>query len=116
MGFARTSFSSEEPERLRGPQFHIALCDELAAWRNARTTWDNLQLGLRLGKRPQTFISTTPKPIKLLKEILADPNTVVRKGTTYDNRENLAPVVSVTDHQEVRRHATWPPGASGRNP
>ncbi len=89
-GVQASLFSSEEPERLRGPQFNLALCDELASWRNARTTWDNLQLGLRLGKRPQTFISTTPKPIKLLKEIVANSNAVVRRGTTYDNKENLA--------------------------
>jgi phage terminase large subunit-like protein len=55
-----------------------------------RTTWDNLQFGLRLGKKPRQFISTTPKPLKLLKEIIADPNTVVRRGSTYDNRDNLA--------------------------
>lgn len=48
-------------------------------------------LGLRLGKRPQTFISTTPKPIKLLKEIIKDPNTITTKGTTFDNEANLAP-------------------------
>ena len=89
-GVQATLFSSEEPERLRGPQFGAAWCDELCAWRNVRTTWDNLQFGLRLGKKPRQFISTTPKPLKLLKEIIADPNTVVRRGTTYDNRENLA--------------------------
>jgi phage terminase large subunit-like protein len=89
-GVQATLFSSEEPERLRGPQFGAAWCDELCAWRNVRTTWDNLQFGLRLGKKPRQFISTTPKPLKLLREIIADPNTVVRRGTTYDNRENLA--------------------------
>ena len=89
-GVQATLFSSEEPERLRGPQFGAAWCDELCAWRNVRTTWDNLQFGLRLGKKPRQFISTTPKPLKLLGEIIADPNTVVRRGTTYDNRENLA--------------------------
>lgn len=83
-------FSAEEPERLRGPQFHYAWCDELAAWRRVQDTWDMLQFGLRLGESPLCFISTTPKPIKLLKDILQDEATVVTQGSTYDNRANLA--------------------------
>ena len=84
-------FSSEEPERLRGPQHGAALCDELCSWRNAKDTWDNLQFGLRLGKRPRQVITTTPKPSKLLKAIIANPATIVTRGSTYDNRANLPP-------------------------
>ena len=65
-GVQAAMFSSEEPERLRGPQHAAAWCDELAAWRNVKATWDMLQFGLRLGKRPRQVITTTPKPIKLL--------------------------------------------------
>ena len=68
-GVQAAMFSSEEPERLRGPQHGAAWCDELGAWRNVKATWDMLQFGLRLGKRPRQVITTTPKPIKLLREL-----------------------------------------------
>jgi phage terminase large subunit-like protein len=92
-GVQATLFSSEEPERLRGPQHTAPWLDELAAWRNLQTTWDNLQFGLRLGKRPRQVITTTPKPIKLLKELLkrAGQDVVVTRGRTRDNAANLAP-------------------------
>ena len=90
-GVMATLFSSEEPERLRGPQHGAAWCDELAAWRNVKDTWSNLQFGLRLGRRPRQVVTTTPRPIPLLRELIASPDTVVSRGTTYDNRDNLAP-------------------------
>ena len=83
-------FSSEEPERLRGPQFGAAWCDELAAWRHVDATWSMLQFGLRLGKKPRQVVTTTPRPIKLLKILIENPDTVLTRGTTYDNRDNLA--------------------------
>jgi predicted phage terminase large subunit-like protein len=83
-------FSAEEPERLRGPQHHRAWADELASWKQQQAAWDMLQFGLRLGRRPQTIVGTTPKPSKLLKQLLASADTVVTRGSTYDNRENLA--------------------------
>jgi predicted phage terminase large subunit-like protein len=92
-GVIATLFASEEPERLRGPQFGAAWCDELGAWRNVQATWDNLQFGLRLGKRPRQVITTTPRPIKLLREVIKrnGRDVVVTRGSTYDNRDNLAP-------------------------
>jgi phage terminase large subunit-like protein len=69
-GVQATMFASEEPDRLRGPQHGAAWCDELAAWRNIESTWENLQFGLRTGKRPRQVITTTPRPIKLLRELL----------------------------------------------
>ena len=83
-------FSAEDPERLRGPQAHSAWTDELCAWRNAQETWDMMMFGLRLGKHPQVFITTTPKTTKLLRTIINDPKTVVSKGSTFDNAANLA--------------------------
>jgi phage terminase large subunit-like protein len=85
------AFSAEEPERLRGPQFSAAWCDELAAWNNDRATWDMLQFCLRLGTHPQICVTTTPKPTKLVREILKHPKTVVTSGSTFDNSANLAP-------------------------
>lgn len=83
-------FSAEEPERLRGPQFEFAWCDELAAWNRDRDTWDMLQFCLRLGKHPQTCVTTTPKPTKLVRDILKNSSTVVTTGSTFDNSANLA--------------------------
>ena len=83
-------FSAEDPERLRGPQAYTAWTDELCAWRNAQETWDMMMFGLRLGRRPQLFVTTTPKTTKLLRAILEDDKTVISKGSTYDNSANLA--------------------------
>jgi phage terminase large subunit-like protein len=83
-------FSADEPERLRGPQFHFGWADEIAAWRYPEDTWSNFQFGLRLGEDPRAVITTTPKPTKHVKELKADPLTFVTGGSTYDNRANLA--------------------------
>ena len=90
-GTVATTYSAEEPDRLRGPQHHWFAADEVAAWSRGQDTWDMLMFGLRLGERPQACITTTPRPIPLLKSLIADPRTVTTRGTTYDNRENLAP-------------------------
>lgn len=83
-------FSATEPDRLRGPQFHRAWCDELAVWQYA-DTFDQLMFGLRLGTKPQCIITTTPKPTPLIKSLVKRNNIVVTKGSTFDNAPNLAP-------------------------
>jgi predicted phage terminase large subunit-like protein len=92
-GVQATLFSSEEPDRLRGPQHGAAWLDELAAFRNVKDTWDNLQFGLRLGRRPRQLITTTPRPIKLLRELLKrdGADLVLTRGRTADNAANLPP-------------------------
>lgn len=90
-GAIATLFSAEEPERLRGPQHDRLWCDELAAWKYLRETWDMAMFGLRLGDRPRTCITTTPKPLPLVKEIAKDARTVITRGSTFDNASNLAP-------------------------
>lgn len=89
-GATATLFNATEPDQLRGPQHDLAWCDELAKWRYAQETWDMLQFGLRLGTKPRQLITTTPRPIQLLKKIMADPSTVITRGSTYDNANNLA--------------------------
>jgi predicted phage terminase large subunit-like protein len=84
-------FSSEKPDGLRGPQHHGAWCDEAAAWRNAKDTWDMLQFGLRLGASPRAVVTTTPKPVKLVRSLVDDPTTRITRGSTFDNASNLAP-------------------------
>ena len=83
-------YSAEEPERLRGPQFSAAWCDELAAWNKDIDTWDMLQFCLRLGKHPKVCVTTTPKPTKLVRQLTKDPSTHVTTGSTFDNAANLA--------------------------
>lgn len=82
-------FSADEPERLRGPQHHYAICDELAAWRYPET-WDQLMFGLRLGERPQAVIATTPKPVPLVRELVKRDDVHVTTGSTFENEANLA--------------------------
>jgi hypothetical protein len=89
-GVIATTYSAEEPNRLRGPQHAAAWVDELGAW-SAPGTWDMLLFGLRLGRRPLVCVTTTPKPSKLIKELVADPTTLLVRGSTYDNKANLAP-------------------------
>jgi phage terminase large subunit-like protein len=92
-GAVAHAFSSEEADRLRGPQFDLAFADELAAWHEPQSTWDMLMFGLRLGTRPRWLVATTPRPIKLLKELLAreGKDVVVTRGSTFENEANLAP-------------------------
>lgn len=83
-------YSAEEPDRLRGPQFHYAWCDELAAWRY-QEAWDMLMFGLRLGDNPQVIVTTTPRPYPILMDLLKLKTTWTTIGSTYENRSNLAP-------------------------
>jgi phage terminase large subunit-like protein len=83
-------FSAEEPERLRGPQCHKGWCDDVAAWKYPSEAWEQFEFGLRLGSDPQVVVTTTPKPTKLIKELVANPATAVTRGSTYDNKANLA--------------------------
>ena len=83
-------FSATEPDRLRGPQFHRAWCDELAAWQYP-DTFDQLQFGLRLGDKPQCVITTTPKPTPLIRSLVQRTNICVTRGSTFENAANLAP-------------------------
>jgi len=83
------TFSADTPDSLRGPQFHYAWCDELAAWQY-EDTWNQLQFGLRLGDHTQAVITTTPRPTKLIKDLVKRETTVVTRGSTFDNAENLS--------------------------
>lgn len=92
-GVIASLFSAEEPDRLRGPQSGAFWADELAAWKNMEETWSNIQFGFRLGRRPRGVITTTPRPVKLVRDLLAKVEagtTVVTRGSTYENRANLA--------------------------
>jgi phage terminase large subunit-like protein len=84
------AFSADKPDILRGKQCDGAWADELAAWRRPET-WDQLLMGLRLGNDPRVVVTTTPRPTKIIKALMADASTHLTKGTSYDNRANLAP-------------------------
>jgi phage terminase large subunit-like protein len=92
-GIVAQAFSAEDPDSLRGPQFAAAWLDEVSKWRYPDAAFDMLQFGLRLGDRPRQVVTTTPRPIPLLKRLLADANrtTAVSRATTADNADHLAP-------------------------
>jgi len=83
-------FPAHDPESLRGPQFDAAWIDELAKWKRPREAWDMLQFGLRLGEAPRQVITTTPRNVRVLKEILGQDSTVVTQAPTEANRAYLA--------------------------
>jgi predicted phage terminase large subunit-like protein len=91
-GAVATLYNATEPDQLRGPQHEAAWCDELAKWRYARETWDMLQFGLRLGDAPRQVVTTTPRPIPIIRDLVArnGKSVTVTRGTTFDNRANLA--------------------------
>jgi phage terminase large subunit-like protein len=103
-GAVAEAFSAEQPESLRGPQFTHAWCDELAKWRAAETAFDNLQFALRLGARPRQLVTTTPRPISLLKRLIGDPSTVMSHAATQDNARNLS--AAFIDHVTARYGGT----------
>jgi len=82
-------YAAVNPERLRGPQFHRAWCDEVASWQYPEA-FDQLMFGLRLGDNPQAVITTTPKPIPLIKQLVARDDVFVTRGSTFENEKNLA--------------------------
>jgi len=84
-------YSGDEPEQLRGPQHMKAWVDELAKFKYPNDAWSNLMFGLRIGDNPQSVVTTTPKPIKIIKELIADPTTAVTRGHTLENQDNLSP-------------------------
>ena len=90
-GAVAVAFSDEEPDQLRGPQHDTAWMDELAKFKHPRETWDNMVMGLRLGPNPQVFVTTTPRPIPLIRELIAAPDTIDVRFSTFDNAENLSP-------------------------
>lgn len=89
-GSQLTVFSDTESDRLRGPAFSLALCDELASWAG-RATWDTLLMACRMGSNPQILVTTTPRPTALFRELVADPRVTVVRESTFANLQNLAP-------------------------
>lgn len=98
-------YNGTEPDQLRGPEFDTAWVDELAKYRYARETWDMLAFTMRAGTDPRVFVTTTPRPIPVLREIIKDPSTVITRGSTMDNASNLPPAFmkAVLDKYEGTR-------------
>jgi len=89
-GAVATLYSANDPEALRGPQFDAAWADEAAKWPDAEAAWSMLQFGLRLGEVPRQVVTTTPRPVPLIRRLLKDERVAVTRATTYENRANLA--------------------------
>jgi phage terminase large subunit-like protein len=90
-GTQATLFSAEEPDTLRGPEFHFAWGDEATRWRDAAAVLANVRLALRLGRQPRLLLTTTPRPLAWLKDLVTDPDCAVVRGRTTDNAANLPP-------------------------
>tara|TARA_R100000664_G_C2742009_1_gene130322 strand:+ start:333 stop:1523 length:1191 start_codon:yes stop_codon:yes gene_type:complete len=88
-GAIATTYSADEPEMLRGPENDTAWADELCAWRFP-DAWDQLQFGLRVGDDPRAIITTTPKPSRLIRDLLKHPHCTVTHGSTFENKANVA--------------------------
>jgi len=100
-------YAAEAPSLLRGPQHDKAWCDELAKWQNLQrkdangeTAWSNLLMGLRVGDNPQCIVTTTPRPIPLIKALLHQSRVVVTRGRLEDNRANLSDAWYQDIHQQ----------------
>jgi phage terminase large subunit-like protein len=92
-GAVAHTYSADDPEQLRGPEHEAAWSDELAKWRYAQDTWDMLQFGLRMGDNPRQLVTTTPRPIPVVHELLRGEksgDTIVTRGSTYENADNLS--------------------------
>ena len=89
-GAMATTYSADEPNALRGPQHQIAWLDELAAWKYPDEAWENFDLGLRMGEHPRAIVTTTPRPIKLVRQLLQDKAVAVTRGSTFENAGNLS--------------------------
>jgi phage terminase large subunit-like protein len=98
-GNTATCFTADEPDSLRGPQFTHAWGDEVAAWRQTpdaagMTAFDNLRVGTRLGSNPKIVVTTTPKRVPLLYQLMAEAQktgkVIITRGSTMDNQGNLS--------------------------
>lgn len=89
-GAIATTYSADEPDRLRGPNHDLAWADEVAAWRYPES-WDQLMFGLRIGDLPRCVATTTPRPTRLIRTLVDRADTTVTRGSTYDNAVNLSP-------------------------
>jgi phage terminase large subunit-like protein len=78
-------YSASAAEKLRGPEHHFAWCDELAKWEQADATWDNLQMGMRLGERPRLVVTTTPRAVEIVRRVKALKGTRTSRGRTVEN-------------------------------
>lgn len=88
-GAVATLYNGTEPDQLRGPEHDTAWVDELAKYAYSQETWDNLQFGLRLGDHPQVCITTTPRPLPIIRALIKDKGCQVTRGSTFDNSANL---------------------------
>jgi phage terminase large subunit-like protein len=84
------AYNATEPDQLRGPQHDGAWVDELAKFAKSQETWDQLQFGLRLGEHPRQIVTTTPRPIPIIRKLINNDDCLVTRGRTYDNSDNLA--------------------------
>ena len=91
-GMTATAFSGDDPDQLRGPQHGTVWMDELAKFMYPQDCWDNTMFGLRLGDKPQACVTTTPRPLPIITQLIKDKDTIDVRGSTKENYQNLAPI------------------------
>lgn len=89
-GVVGITYSADNPDQLRGFNGNSSWVDELAKYQYPNEVWDNLNFALRIGANPKVVITTTPRPIKLIRDLNNDPSVIKTYGSTYENRHNLA--------------------------
>ena len=106
-GAVAYTFSGEDPDALRGPQFDTAWADEFAAWRYPQGVLDMLRFGLRLSDDPRLMVTTTPRPLPALKRLIAAHGSVMTHAVSADNAANLAPgfITALREHYGSSRLA-----------
>jgi phage terminase large subunit-like protein len=111
-------FSGDNPDGLRGPEHDFAWADELAKWRDPDAAWMNLQMGLRRGNRPRALVTTTPKPIEILKRIREEKWTVTTAGRTDENvnlSEGFVEMMIATTAERASGGRSWTASWSRRS-
>ena len=113
-GAQATAFSAEDPEQTRGYQHDLGWADEIRSWKRGKSAWDNLMLTMRLGSRPRLIATTTPLPLKWIRELLEDPGTAITRGSTIDNLANLSPLFRETILKRYEGTRLWTQEVEGQ--
>jgi phage terminase large subunit-like protein len=87
-------YSAENPDKVRGANLWGAWCDELASWRYPATWYEGLLPALRKGEHPRIVVTTTPRPVRLINDLVgrADGTVHITRGSTWENEANLSDI------------------------
>ncbi|MPT49106.1 MAG: ATP-binding protein [Sphingobium sp.] len=98
-------FGAGEPDSLRGPQFTHIWADEIAKWAEGDAAWDNLMMGLRLGRHPRVLATTTPRPVSLMLRLMGQANVQGSELEGEQARADAVPAASAVQATPAERAA-----------